>query len=265
MKARSITILFIADIIGDPGIELTQRLLKKLVSKYAIDLVIANGENASSGKGITKKTADLLFDIGINVITSGNHFWDKCGFNTRLKINKNILRPANYPSENIGNGYTIYEIMYGYRIAVINLQGRTYMYPIDCPFKSADYLIEKVKNDANAIIIDFHAEATAEKQALAHYLDGKVSAVIGTHTHVQTSDEVILPNGTAYITDAGMTGPTDSVIGIKKEIAIKRFIHQTPFRFEVANGNCQFNGMTVEIDCKTGKAVAVNRIFLTED
>ncbi len=265
MTANTINLLFIADIIGDPGIEIVKKNLSRLKSEYSVDFCVANGENASSGKGLTRKTANQLFDIGIDILTSGNHFWDKEAALTQLKSSRNILRPANYPGENSGFGSTVFNLPDNNRIAVINLQGRTFMYPIDCPFKCADTEVERLRKITKLIFVDMHAEATAEKQAIAHHLDGKVSAVIGTHTHVQTADEKILKGGTAFITDAGMTGPVDSVIGLKKEIAIKRFIYQTPFRYTLAGGPNQFNGVLVNINTLSGKAVAIERIYFEEN
>ncbi|MFC1557100.1 TIGR00282 family metallophosphoesterase [candidate division KSB1 bacterium] len=258
------TVLFIADIVGEPGINITRDSLKDMIHEHSIDFCIANGENASSGKGITKKTAEQLFEYGIDVITSGNHYWDREGVLHQLSLNKRILRPANYPGENTGEGSGIYPLVFNHKIAVLNLQGRTFMQTIDCPFKKAVSEIELLRNTTKLIVVDIHAEATAEKKALAYYLDGKVSAVIGTHTHIQTADEMILPGGTAYITDAGMTGPVDSVIGIDKEIAIKRFIYQTPFRYKIANGLSQFNGILLNIDQNSGKAQEIRRIAFTE-
>lgn len=265
MSSKTLNILFIADIVGENGITFAKRIIKKLKQKHSVDFCIANGENLSDGRGMTIKAAQTLFDMGINVITSGNHFWDKYGHVNELCGNANILRPDNYPEENPGTGANIYYLDNKYKVAVINLQGRTFMYPIDCPFKKALERVEKIKDSTKIIIVDFHAEATAEKQALGHFLAGKVSAVIGTHTHVQTADEKILEGFTAYITDAGMTGPVDSVIGLRKDISIKRFIYQTPMRYSIANGVSQFNGVVLKIDKKTGKSVKIKRISLLED
>lgn len=265
MKARSITLLFIADIVGDPGMRVTRKVLRKLKSDYDVDLCIANGENVSGGKGIVKRDADRMFELGIDVITTGNHFYDKSNMIVRLRNYDNILRPANYPDSNEGHGWVTYELPFGQKVGIINLQGRTFMAPIDCPFRKADDIIRRLSKDTNIIIVDFHAEATAEKKTIAYYLDGKVSALIGTHTHVQTADEIILPNGTAYITDAGMTGPVDSVIGLRKDIAIKRFTRHTPFRYEMAEGRSHFNGVVVEIDTHSGKSLNIKRLFIDED
>lgn len=259
---NEINVLFIADIIGKPGLEIAAKLLPGLKDKYKSDLCIANGENGCEGKGLTQAIARQYFSMGIDVITSGNHIWDNRDIFELLASNNRILRPLNYPEGNFGIGSTIVETASGYKIGVINLQGRTFMYAIDCPFKRGLTEARRLQKDTNIIIVDFHAEATAEKVAMGWYLDGKVSAVIGTHTHVPTADERILPEGTAYITDVGMTGPFDSVIGLKKEIAIKRFLHQTPERYKPAEGNLRLCAAAVTIEHSTGKATRIERINL---
>jgi 2',3'-cyclic-nucleotide 2'-phosphodiesterase len=223
----SLNVLFVGDIVGKPGMDLVQAWLPSLIQKYKADLVIANGENSSDGKGCTEKEGKILFDLGVNVITGGNHTWDKHQSQDYLKREPRVLRPFNYPKGTYGNGYYIAETPKG-KVAVLNMQGRTFMATIDCPFKAADWVLTKLRSETNVIFMDFHAEATAEKIAMANYLDGRVSALVGTHTHVQTSDERIFPKGTGYISDAGMTGPYDSVIGMKTQAAINRFIFQTP-------------------------------------
>jgi metallophosphoesterase (TIGR00282 family) len=223
----SLNILFIGDIIGKPGLDLVQTWLPSLIQKYKTDFVIANGENVSDGKGCTDKEGKILFGLGVHVITGGNHTWDKHQSQDYLKSEPRSLRPLNYPKGTYGNGYNISETKNG-KVAVLNLQGRTFMAAIDCPFRSTDWILPKIKSETNIIIIDFHAEATAEKNAMIQYLDGKVTAIIGSHTHVQTADERIFPQGTGYITDVGMTGPYDSVIGMKTVAAVNRFIYQTP-------------------------------------
>jgi hypothetical protein len=260
------TLLFIADIVGKPGLEITTRLLPELKQKYHPDLTIANGENASDGKGITVALAKQYFELGIDVITGGNHTWENPDV---FKIwqkddigSGRVLRPANYPPSNPGRGYAFVEIEEGVKAAVINLQGRTYLYHIDCPFRVADDILRRLERQASIVIVDFHAEATAEKMALGWYLDGRVSALIGTHTHVPTADEQILPGGTAYITDVGMTGPFDSVIGMRKETAIKRFLRGVPMRFEPATGNVKLCGVVVRISKATMKAASIERLFL---
>jgi hypothetical protein len=257
-----ITVLFIADIFGRPGLQLTAQLLPGLRERYQPDLIVANGENGVDGKGQNEKVAQQFFDLGIDVVTSGNHIWDNAGVYKVWQRELHVLRPANYPPGNAGRGSIIVETKKGDAVAVINLQGRTYMYPIDCPFRAADEILRHVNRKTHLVILDFHAEATAEKMALAWYLDGRVSAIIGTHTHVPTADERILPGGTAYITDAGMTGPYDSVIGMKKEVAIKRFMRQVPIRFEPAEGDVHLCAVMIKIDKQTGKAQQIERIFL---
>lgn len=257
-----LNVLFIADIIGKPGLEIATKLTPGLKEKYKVDLCIANGENGCDGKGLTQAIARQYFSLGVDVITSGNHIWDNRDIYELLASNNRILRPLNYPEGNYGTGSTIVETSSKVKVGVINLQGRTFMYTIDCPFKKGLTEVRRLQKDTNIIIVDFHAEATAEKMAMGWYLDGKVSAVIGTHTHVPTADERVLPEGTAYITDVGMTGPFDSVIGLKKEIAIKRFLHQTPERYKPAESNLRFCAALISIDLNTGKANRIVRISL---
>lgn len=259
----NINLLFIGDIVGQPGLDIVQMWLPGLQKKYRADATIVNGENASDGKGCTEKEAKVLFDLGVNVITGGNHTWDKHQSQDFLKKENRYIRPLNYPKGTFGNGYYLIDTPKG-KIGVISLQGRAYMAPIDCPFRGADWALTKIKAEAKAIFIDFHAEATAEKLALVNYLDGKVSAVIGTHTHIQTSDERILPNGTAYLTDCGMTGPYDSVIGMKTDAAINRFLFQTPQKYQTATDNVHLSGVFIKIDGDTGKALEIERIFIPE-
>ena len=257
---KTINVLFVADIIGKPGFETTQEFLPKLKDKFSIDFCIANGENGANGKGLTESIAKRYFDLGIDVVTGGNHSWTNAGFRNFLNLSKRVLRPHNYPHEAPGSGTAVFELPGGFKVGIINLQGRTFMYPIECPFKTALEEIERIRQKTNIIIVDMHAEASAEKIALAWYLDGKVSAVIGTHTHVQTADERILPKGTAYITDAGMTGPHDTVIGMDVETAIKRFLYQIPERYIVGKGNNRLCGVVIEIDSENGRAVKIQRI-----
>ncbi|MDZ7335986.1 MAG: TIGR00282 family metallophosphoesterase [candidate division KSB1 bacterium] len=259
---KNIKILFIADIIGNPGLSIIKSTVKSLRDKYQIDFCIANGENGAAGKGLTENIAQQYFSNGIDVITTGNHIFERYGFQKLLNTNQHrIIRPLNYPFGASGRGSIIADIAPGIKIGVINIQGRTFMYPIDCPFRTVKEEIHKIRQVTPIIIVDFHAEATAEKRAMGWYLDGKVSAVIGTHTHVQTSDETILNHGTAYITDVGMTGPYDSVIGMKKDIAIKRFIQQLPERYQPADSDLRFAGVIVTIDVFTGKAENIERLF----
>jgi metallophosphoesterase (TIGR00282 family) len=253
-------VLFIGDIIGEPGRKMVRSSFRELNERYRPNLVIANGENAAGGFGITPEIAEELFSLGIHVLTSGNHVWDKKEIESYLTKQDRLIRPANYPEGNPGYGSVIISTAEG-KAAVLNLEGRVFMSNLQDPFRAGEREIEKLKKETQVVIIDFHAEATSEKVALAWHLDGKASAVIGTHTHVQTADERILPAGTAFITDAGMTGPTDSVIGVKKEQAIARFLYQTPHRFELPKGPVHLNAVFLEIDAKTGKANAIERIY----
>ena len=259
----SFNILFIGDIIGKPGLDLVQTWLPGLIQKFKPDLVIANGENASDGKGCTSKEGQILFDLGVHVITGGNHTWDKHQSQDYLKSEPRVLRPLNYPKGTYGNGFIIAETKKG-KAAVLNLQGRTFMSPLDCPFRSADWALQRIKSETKVVILDFHAEATAEKMAMGHYLDGKISALIGTHTHTQTADERILPGGTAFITDVGMSGPYDSVIGMKTVAAINRFLYQTPQKYETASDNVHLAGVFLVVNTETGKSTSIERIFFPE-
>ena len=225
-----------------------------------IDFVIANGENAAGGSGVTPKIADELFADGVNVLTSGDHIWKKPEIYDYLKISSKLIRPANYPEGAPGRGSTVVDIGGGRKIGVVNLVGRVFMEAVDCPFVKAKEEIDKIRKETPVIIVDLHAEATSEKIAMGWYLDGLVSAVVGTHTHVQTADEKILPAGTAYITDCGMTGPFDSVIGRKKEQILMRFLTQLPTRFEMATDGVEMHGIIVEINDSTGKAVSIERV-----
>jgi hypothetical protein len=261
-KDHHLNILFIADIVGKPGLDITSHLLPSLKRKYNVDFCIANGENAAHGKGITGKEYSAFRQLGIDVVTSGNHVWDLSQGRKLLTEERNLLRPQNYPSQSPGSGSGVFLSDGGTAIGVLNLQGRTFMYPIDCPFSVGLREVEKLREKTPLVIVDFHAEATAEKQALGWYLDGKVSAVIGTHTHVQTADERILPGGTAYLTDAGMTGPFDSVIGLDRKIAVKRFVQGISHRYSIAGDNLRFNAVLITVDTDTGKAADIQRISL---
>jgi len=255
-------ILFIADIVGEPGLQITEKLLPNLIKKYQIDFCIANGENVTEGKGLSDRDLSLLLNLNIDIITSGNHIWDTFKSVNILKKDKRVLRPANYPKGNPGIGSTIIESKRGVKLGIINLQGRTFMSPIDNPFTVVQDIIHFIQKQTSLIFVDFHAEATAEKMTLGWYLDGKVSAVIGTHTHVQTADERILPKGTAYITDVGMTGAMDSVIGMRKEVALHRFIYSTNQKYELARENLRFCGVHICLDNQTGQASKIERINL---
>jgi len=254
-------LLFIGDVVGRPGRQALERKLDRLVDRHQVDMVVANGENAAAGFGLTLDIARELYDAGIDVITSGNHIWDKREIYSYLDAQPRLLRPANYPSAAPGRGSGLFTTSAGLKVGVINLEGRIFMNPLECPFRTADRLVGELRKETKMILVDFHAEATSEKMALGHYLDGRVSAVIGTHTHVQTADEHILPGGTAYMTDAGMTGARDSVIGISKEIAIEKFLTQLPNRFDVAKKNPVLNAVLVDIDPATGRAHAIERIL----
>jgi hypothetical protein len=256
-------VLFIGDIIGEPGRKMVRQQLRGLMDTHHPDLVIANGENAAGGFGITAEIADELFFMGIDVLTSGNHVWDKKEIGPYLAKQDRLLRPANYPPGNAGSGSVVISTANEGKVAVLNLEGRVFMTNLEDPFRVAEREIERLKKETPVVIIDFHAEATSEKIALAWHLDGKASAVIGTHTHVQTADERVLPGGTAFITDAGMTGPTDSVIGVKKEQAIARFLYQTPHRFEIPKGPVHLCAVLIDVEETTGKARSIERIHLS--
>jgi metallophosphoesterase (TIGR00282 family) len=252
-------VLFIGDVIGRPGRKVLKDHLKQILEDKQIDLCIANGENAAAGSGITPPLVEELLGLEIDVLTSGNHIWDKKELLGYIAHQPRLLRPANYPPETPGHGVYVGADRHGVPFAVINLQGRVFMHPIDCPFRTAAKLLEELPPDVKVILVDFHAEATAEKQALGWFLDGKVSAVIGSHTHIATADESILPQGTAYITDMGMTGPHDSVIGVDKEIVVSRFLTQIPTKFETASGDVRINGVEIDIDPEGGVARSIHR------
>ncbi|NQT22003.1 MAG: TIGR00282 family metallophosphoesterase [Candidatus Omnitrophica bacterium] len=253
-------ILLVGDIVGRPGREAVKKLLPGLVKKKNIEFVVANGENAAGGSGMTPAISEELLSYGIDVLTSGDHIWKKKEIMDYIATSRNLLRPLNYPKEAPGWGSTVVKSKNNFTIAVVNLAGRVFMSPLECPFRTVAEEVKKLKERTSIIVVDFHAEATSEKIALGWHLDGKVSALIGTHTHVQTADEKILPEGTAYITDAGMTGPFDGVIGRKKEQILTRFITEIPIRFEMAEGDIRLNGVIVDVDEKTGKALAIERV-----
>lgn len=257
----STKILFIGDIVGRPGREACKRWLPGLINQFSPDLVIANGENAASGKGITQEVADELWAVGIDVLTMGNHVWDNRDIFNFIDKEHRLVRPANYPEPCPGIGARVFTANNGYRVGIISLAGRVFMPAIDCPFKAADALIDQLQGKCETIFIDFHAEATSEKIALGYYVDGRVGAMVGTHTHVQTADERILTDGTGYITDVGMTGPLDGVIGVTREQVIEKFITGRPARFEVMRkGRTQFNAVILELDEQTGLCRNINRI-----
>jgi len=253
-------ILFIGDIVGEPGRRAVEELLPGIKKSSDVEFVIGNGENVAGGSGITPALADELFESGLDVMTSGDHIWKRKEIVDRIDSDRRILRPANYPSGTPGFGSTVVKSASGTDIGVINLQGRVFMQALECPFRVAKEEIEKLKNKTRIIIVDMHAEATSEKIAMGWYLDGLVSAIAGTHTHVQTADEKILPGGTAFIADVGMTGPFDGVIGRKKEQILIRFLTQMPTKFEMAEGDIQLHGVIFDIDEKTGRANSIKRI-----
>ncbi len=253
-------ILFIGDIVGKPGRRAVKEVLPSLVASRCVDLVIANCENAAAGFGITRDIVEELYASHIDVMTSGNHVWDKREAMEFLPDYETLLRPANYPAGVPGHGSVVYPTPGGINVGILNLAGRIFMQPIDCPFVRAKEEIARLKTKANVIIVDIHAEATSEKRALGWYLDGSVSAVLGTHTHVQTADNEVMPGGTAYMSDVGMTGPFDSVIGIKKDAIIERFLTQIPNKFDVAKNDIRLQGALLEIDETSGRALAVERI-----
>jgi metallophosphoesterase (TIGR00282 family) len=255
-------ILFIGDIVGKPGRQAIKKGVPQLKKEFAVDLTIANAENAAGGFGITKAIGEELFSLGIDILTSGNHIWDKKEAIEYITMENRLLRPANYPSDVPGHGSIITKTKDGIKVAILNVSGRVFMNDLDSPFTTAKKEIADLKKETNLIMVDFHAEATSEKEAFGYYLDGEVSAVIGTHTHVQTADEQILPNGTAYLTDVGMTGPTDSVIGVKKELVLHRFLTNIPARFETAVGESVLSAVVLDIDPKTGRATAIERVQL---
>ncbi len=257
---KSINILIVGDLVGTPGLQAVQTHLPRMKKELDVGCAIVNAENVYDGKGIRPSDADTIFASGADVITSGNHVWEKWQTKKVLGERPDVLRPLNYPPGNVGNGYYVKRLEDGTEIGVVNLQGRTFMQDIDCPFRTADWVLGKIGKKI-PIIVDFHAEATAEKIAMGWYLDGRVTAVVGTHTHVPTADGQILPKGTAYLTDLGMTGPYDSVIGMVKEEAIKRFLYKTPFKYATATDDVRLCGLLVRVDLQTCKAVAIRQII----
>ena len=253
-------ILFIGDIVGKAGRQAVEGLLERCVADHQIDFTVANGENAAGGMGITPVIASEFLDLGIDVLTSGNHIWAKKEIIPFLDEEERLLRPANYPDRVPGRGAGIFHLGNGKKIGVLNIEGRVFMRNLECPFRVSEKEVEKLKEQTPIILVDFHAEATSEKVALAWFLNGKVSAVVGTHTHVQTADERILSGGTAYITDVGMTGPLASVIGIRRQIALERFLTQLPLKFDVATEEIELQGVILEVDEQTGKSRSIERV-----
>lgn len=259
--SSSVKLLFIGDIFGEPGRQTVAQLLPRLKTEFRPDLTLANVENTAGGFGLTPNIAQELYGLGVDVLSSGNHIWDKKEVFSILDKDPRLLRPANYPEGVPGHGWTIYEtIVGGPKIGILNLEGRIFMRCLRDPFTVGREILEQMRRETSIILVDFHAEATSEKRALGWYLDGLATAVICTHTHIQTADEEILPKGTAYLTDVGMTGSRDSVIGIKKEEAWHRFLYQTPCRFTPAKDNLWLNAVLIEADPATGKALSIRRI-----
>ena len=254
-------IFCIGDVVGKAGCQMLTDSLKGLIQEYGIDFTIVNGENAAGGVGLTPRIAEQIFRAGADLITLGDHTWDRQELVPYLEEEENIIRPANFPEGTPGHGWRILKTGSGTRIGVINLLGRTFMrYNVDCPFRALNKAVDQIRGETPVIIVDFHAETTSEKVALGHFSDGKVSAIVGTHTHIQTADEKILPQGTAYITDLGMTGPYDSVIGQNKHKIIERFFTSRPVRFEVAQDDPCLHGAVIEVDPQTGKASGIFRV-----
>ena len=254
--------LLIGDVVGSPGRETLKRCVPLARDQYNVDICIANGENAAGGFGLTAQTADEMFGTGIDFITSGNHIFDKREFKSYLESSERVIRPVNYPPGVPGRGFG-YISSNGASIGVLNVMGRTFMPPVDDPFRAVDEALSEISHHTNIIVVDVHAEATSEKVALGRYLDGRVSAIYGTHTHVQTADEQILPGGTAYLTDVGMTGPTEGVIGMEARPVLDRFTTGFSERFSVEkNGTKQFCAAVVTIDVESGRATEIKRVFL---
>ncbi len=260
--ADKLNVLFVGDIVGEPGMNAVRNHLPKLIQNYSAEFVIANGENVTNGKGITEPEAKELYSLGVNVITTGNHIWDNWQSKPLMSKDDRVIRPYNYPPGNAGRGYKISSLPNGVEIAVVQVQGRTFMYQIDCPFRAMDYILNQIPERVKIIIVDFHAEATAEKIAMAWHLDGRVSALIGSHTHIQTADASLLPSGTAYISDVGMTGPYNSVLGLDKEVALKRFLLQTAHKFKMGEGDERLSAISLVFDSETGQAVSIEPIIV---
>lgn len=254
-------LLFLGDIVGRPGRRAVARVLQRMVPAEGIHFVVANCENASGGKGIDPQSAEELFDAGVDVLTSGNHVWQNREIVSYIAENGRLLRPLNFPRGVPGGGWTVRR---GRRspvaVGVVNLIGRVFMAPVDCPFAAATSALEEMRRETSIILVDMHGEATSEKVAMGRFLDGKASAVIGSHTHVQTADDAVLAGGTAYLTDAGMCGPEDSILGVRPEQVLRRFLTQMPTRFEVATGPVIVQGALLDIDEATGRATTIRRV-----
>ncbi len=258
-------VLFIGDIVGNPGRRAVKKWLPDLIKAHNIDITVANAENVAGGLGATSLTIRELFDFGVNVVTLGNHVWRRKELVKELDSLETVVRPANFPGEPPGKGSLVFSLSHERKLGVINLLGRVFMEPLECPFSTAEREIERLTGKCDAILVDFHAEATSEKVALARFLDGRCAAVVGTHTHVQTADEQIFPLGTGYITDVGMTGPIDSVIGVTGDAVIARFRTGLPVEFKVADGRLGLHAVIISIDEKSGRTEQIQRIRLIED
>lgn len=256
-------IMLVGDVVGRPGRRAFQNYTPKLREEKKIDVVIVNGENSAGGKGFTRKSLDELYRAGADIVTSGNHVWDKKDVFAFIDDEPFLVRPANYPEGTPGKGWCSYPFK-AKNIGVMNLSGRAFMPPLDCPFQKVEELLREMKQECDIIFLDFHAETTSEKIAMGFYLDGRVNGVVGTHTHVQTADERLLPKGTAYITDLGMVGPRDSVLGVQTDIILRKFTTAMPVRFDLAEGPCIYCAVIVEVDDATNKTKSIERIFLHE-
>ena len=257
--SRPVTVLCVGDVFGEPGRKAVQTLLPRLRKQYEVDLAVVNVENAAAGFGVTPLIARTFLDQGVDVMTSGNHIWDRKEVIGYIVKENLLLRPANYPPGTPGTGSVVVKAG-PHKVAVLNMMGRVFLPHLDCPFRKADEEIPRLRQETPLIIVDMHTEATSESQAMGWYLDGRVSAVVGTHRHVQTADERLLPQGTAFITDLGMTGPVDSVIGVEPELAISRFLTQMPNKFEPAKGPAALHGAVIRIDPDTGRALSIERL-----
>lgn len=261
----TIKLFFIADIVGESGLALLETIFPSIRDKYKPDFIIANAENSHEGRGVNQEIVKRLYDLDVDVITGGNHSFDKWKIFSYMKTDDHLLRPLNYPKGNSGYGYGVYKLKEkDVKVGVLNLQGRTFMPQTDDPFTTSDWALTKIKEETNIVFVDFHAEATAEKIAYTWYVDGSVSAVVGTHTHVPTADAHIFPNGTGYITDAGMTGPFDSVIGMDKQTAIRRFTLSTPQRYKIADKDNRMCGVSIDIDIQSSKCVSIESVIYPE-
>jgi metallophosphoesterase (TIGR00282 family) len=254
-----VNILMVGDVFGEPGRAALAKLLPQIRRQHAIDFAVVNVENAAGGFGVTPAMARTFLDQGVDVMTSGNHIWDKKEIVEYIVKENLLLRPANFPAGTPGTGFVTVKAG-PHKVAVLNLMGRVFMLPIDCPFRKADEIIPELRRETPIILVDMHSEATSEAVAMGWYLDGRVSAVVGTHRHVQTADERVLPGGTAYITDLGLTGPTDGVIGVERDLIIQRFLSQMPARFEPAKGPAALHGVIIEIDPESGRASDIRRL-----